>query len=192
MTLPSGLLPIFVFSVTVGVSVSTALIAVVRSRAVGGPFDAVLRTAVLTTSVLYLVGTVAVWVVLGTPWTVPATLVVAGVATLVVSVALPLAVGRGVIRRARGVDAGTALRFATYGWPVAMLVAFGVFVAPGGVGHGHLFDLEGARICLVGFCGIAVPLLAAMLVELVVVLVGPGAVGAALHAVAARGRGTEG
>jgi hypothetical protein len=191
MALPDGLLPVFVFIVTVGVSVSTVLVAAVRSRAGAGPFDAVLRTALLATSTLYLVGTAAVWVVFGTPWTVPATLVVAGVATLVVSVTLPLAVGRALIRRTRGVDAETALRFATHGWPIAMLVAFGVFVAPGGIGGDHLLDLEGTQICLAGFCGIAVSLLAAVLFEVAVVLVGPGAVGAVVHAVTARRRETR-
>lgn len=183
MVLPDGLVPVFVFVVTVGVSVSTVLIAVVRSRARPGPFDAALRAAVLATGGLYVAGTVVVWVVFGTPWTVPAALVVAGVVTLVVSVALPLAAGRALIRRTRGVDAETALRFATYGWPIAMLVAFGVFVPPGGIGGGHLLGLEGARICLAGFCGIAVPLLAAVLVEIVVILVGPGAVGTVVHGI---------
>lgn len=182
MALPDGLVPVFVFLVTVGVSVTTVLIAAVRSRT-GGSFDAAVRAAVLATGGLYLVGTVVVWVVFGTPWTVPATLVVAGMATLVLSVTLPLAVGRALIRRVRGVDDETALRFATHGWPIAMLVAFGVFVVPGGVGGGHLIDLEGARICLAGFCGVSVPLLAAVLVESVVILVGPGAVGAAIHTV---------
>ena len=123
---------------------------------------------------------------------VAATLLVAGIGAVLSLALVPLAVGRLLVRRARGVDPETALRFATYGWPVAMLAAFGVFVAPGGPARGHLLHLEGPTFCLAGFCGLDSHLVAALGLETVVALVGPGTVGLLIHVSSSRpGRETR-
>ncbi|WP_152039400.1 hypothetical protein [Salinigranum salinum] len=70
------------------------------------------------------------------------------------------------------------------GWPVAILVVFGVFVAPGGVGGGTVLDLGGTQVCLVDFCGIPAPLAGSVALAAVVAVFGPGVVGLALHAAA--------
>lgn len=183
MALPTGLLPVLVFALTVGVATPVTLSAHMLDRRGTASFAAALRSALVGTGVVYLLG-VVVWVVAGGGplWEVAATLLVAGVASLLLLTALPLLVGRWLVRRARGIDPDTALRFATYGWSVAMLVVFGVFVAPGGLAGGNVLHLDVERICVVGFCGIAVPLLAAVLLELVVAVLGPGVVGLVLHA----------
>jgi predicted MFS family arabinose efflux permease len=64
-----------------------------------------------------------------------------------------------------------------------MLVVFGVFVALGGFAGGHLLHLGGPRTCLVGFCGVAVALVAAVVFEAVVAVVGPGVAELVFHAV---------
>lgn len=184
MTLPTGLLPALAFVLTVGVATLATLGAELLRRRGARPFGAALRTALLAVGVMYLAGVGVVWWVAGggALWGLPGGLVAAGVGGFVGLGALPLAVGRELVRRARRVDPETALRFTTYGWPAAMLAVFAVFVAPGGLAGGHLLDLEGARTCLAGFCGVAVPLVAAVVLELVVAVFGPGLVGLALHA----------
>ena len=74
---------------------------------------------------------------------------------------------------------------------VVAFVVFGVFAAPCGFAGGHLLDLGGERTCLVGFCGVAVPLVGAVLLELAVsvAVLGPGLVGSALHSLVGRTRG---
>lgn len=193
MALPTGLIPVLAFVLTVGVAAPVTLAAHLRSHDGRRPFAAALRTAILAIGVVYLVGVVAVWAVAGglPLWEVAAALVAAGVAALVVLVVLPLLVGRWLVGHTRHVDPETASRFAAYGWAVAMLVVFGIFVAPGGFGRGHLLDLGGERVCLVGFCGIAVSLVAAVLLELVVAVLGPGIVGSALHSLTVRTRGPD-
>ena len=182
MALPTGLVPILAFVLTVGVAVPVTAGAHLRSR--NRPFDAALRTAVLAVFGVYLVGVAAVWAVAGGVqlWEVAAALLLAGAVALVVLTVLPLLVGRLIVRRVGGIAPETAFRFATYGWLVAAFVVFGVFVAPGGIAGGHLLDLEGSRVCLAGFCGIAVSLVAAALLELVVAVLGPGVVGLLLYA----------
>ncbi|MFB6303089.1 MAG: hypothetical protein ABEH78_09550 [Haloferacaceae archaeon] len=180
MALPTGLVAPFVFALTVGVAAPVTLGAHLFARS-GGPFALALRAAVAEACVAYLVGVGVVWAAAGgAAWGVPAALVAAGVVDLVVGVAIPLLVGRWLVRRASGAGPGTALRYATYGWPLAMAVAFGLFVAPGGVGGGDLLSLGGPRTCLVGFCGVPVALAGAVAVGLAVVTFGPGAVGMAL------------
>jgi hypothetical protein len=190
MALPTGLLPVLVFVLTVGVSTLVALGAHLGHRA-GDPFASALEDALRAVGALYLVGVAGVWAAAGggSLWGVAAALLLAGVAALLAFVLLPLAVGQWLVRRARGVDSESALRLTTAGWPVAMLVTFGVFVAPGGLAGGHLLHLGGPRACLVGFCGVAVSLVAAVVLEAVVAVVGPGVVGLAIHAAATRSRG---
>lgn len=193
MALPTGLLPVLAFVLTVGVAAPVTLAAHLRSRDGRRPFAAALRTALLVAGGVYLVGVVAVWIVAGglPLWEIAAALVLAGIGALAVLVVGPLLVGRRLVRRARGVDAETGLRFVTYGWLLAMLAVFGIFVAPGGFGGSHLLHLDGERVCLAGFCGVALSLLGATLLELAVAVLGPGLVGSALHAVAERTRGPD-
>jgi hypothetical protein len=177
VVLPTRLLPVFVFVLTVGVSFLTTVGAHLR-YAGGDSFDATLRRAGLVVAGLYLVG-VAVAVV----WLLAGGGALWGVATaLVALVALPLSVGRRLIQRVRDVDSETALRFTADGWPVATLVVFGIFVAPGGVGRGTVFDLGGTQVCLVGFCGISAPLAGSVTLAAGVAVFGPDVVGFAFHA----------
>lgn len=185
MALPRELVVPFVLALTVGVSAPTALGAHLSHRSGGVPFDAALRGALSAVAGAYLVGVGVVWAVAGGPaWGVPAALLAAGALDLLVGAALPLVIGRQVVRFGTGADRTTALRFAAYGWPLAMAVAFGVFVAPGGTGGGDLLSLGGPTVCLVGFCGVPAALAAAVALELLVILVGPGLLGVALHATA--------
>lgn len=181
MSLPQGLLPAFVFTLTVGVSTLVVVVAWLSERLTGASVPTTLRTAVGVVSVGYLVGVAVVWWVAGggSLWGVVAGLVAAGLATLVVVVALPLAVGQWLLEHASDADAETALRHTTAGWPVAMALVFCVFVAPGT--GGHLFDLGGPTVCLLGFCGVSLPLLVVVGLELAVTLLGPGVVGLMIH-----------
>lgn len=182
MALPSGLLPVLVFVLTAGLGVSVTLLAHLGHRRGPGPFAGALHDAILVVVLAYLVGIVAVWgwAGFGSLWGVPALLVGAGLVALVTFLAVPLLVGRWLIRRVRDVDRQTALRLATDGWAVAMLLVFGVFVAPGGPIEGHLLDLDGPRTCVIGFCGISVPLAVAVVLQLLIAVLGPGVVGLAL------------
>lgn len=183
MALPTGLVAPLVLALTVGVSLPTACAAHLLHRSRGGPFAGALRTAVGGTCVAYLVGIGVVWAVAGgAAWGVPAALAAAGVLDLAFGVCLPLALGRRFVARVTGIGRDAALRRVTYGWPLASLVAFGAFVAPGGVGGGDLLALGGPSTCLAGFCGVPVPLALAAAAELAVIVLGPGAVGLALHA----------
>lgn len=182
MALPTGLIPVLAFVLTLGISVPVTLSAHLFYSKGADSFGRALRVAVLEAVLLYLVGVIVVWSIAGGGldmelWRIPATLVVTGVAALLLLVALPLVVGQQLVRRLRDVDSETALRYTTYGWPITMLVVFGIFIAPGGPGNGHLFHLEGAQICLAGFCGILVPFAAAVLLELLVTIFGPGLFG---------------
>lgn len=185
MALPTGLLPVLAFVVTVGVSTPVALAAGLLYCSGTRSFGRALRVALLEAGLLYLVGVGVVWAIAGSGfdvelWEIPAILVVTGLGASLVLVALPLVVGQRLIQHLRNVDSETSLRFATYGWPIAMLVVFGIFIAPGGPTRGHLFDLEGMRICLAGFCGIAVPIVLAVLLEVLVAVFGSGLIGASI------------
>lgn len=183
MALPTGLLPLFVFLVTVGVSSVATSVATLRARDDAKSFPTALREGIAAAAGTYLGGISVVWAVTGGPlWGTPAALLAVGFVAAAVVVALPLSIGRRVVAAATDADPDRALRDATSGWPVAMVVVFGVFVAPGGVAGGHLFDLDGPHVCLVGFCGIDVFLLEGVVIAAVVGLVAPGAIGSAIHA----------
>lgn len=186
MSLPTGLLPVLVFVLTVGVSVPVTLGAHLFHSRSDGAFRGALSAAVLEAGCLYLVGVVVIWTIAGGPgrWEVPATLLLAGVAGLVALLAIPLRIGRSLVARIGDVDAETGLRYATYGWPIAMLAVFGIFVVPGA--RGHLLHLESPQICLGGFCGIGAGLLGAALLAGAVAAFGPGIAGAAVYSAAAR------
>lgn len=179
MAAPTGLLPPFVFSLTVGISAVTALVAWIRFRTAGGPFRAALRMAAVTTACLSLVGVGVVWWFAGGLWSVAAALLASGVVASVVLVVLPVWVGQRLVRTVRGVDADTALRLSTAGWPVAMLGVFGLLVFP--TGGDTLLALGGPRRCLAGFCGVAVSLVVGSSAAATVAAVGPGLVGLLCH-----------
>lgn len=124
----------------------------------------------------------AVWYVAGgvALWEVAAALVAAGLVAFAVLAAVPIALGWRLVGLVRGVDPDTALRRVTAGWVVSSFAVFGIFVAPGGLSRGHLLSLGGPRVCLAGFCGVAVSLLGAVLLELAVAVLGPGLVALAL------------
>jgi hypothetical protein len=190
VALPVGLLPALVAALTVGVAFPATIVAHVLARR-GRPFDAALRTALGGVAGLFLLGVVVVATVAGPGARVPVAvaLLAAGAGAGVVLVTLPLAVGRTVLVRARGLDPETALRFATYGWPVAALAVLVGFLAPGGLARGHLLHVGGDTVCFVGFCGVSLVLLAAALLELAVAVLGPGVVGLVLHASTTPGDG---
>lgn len=178
VALPTGLIPVLAFVLTVGVSIFVTLTAHFVFTSRGQPFHTGLRRAVYAASLVYLVGVGVVWAIAGTGsspelWEIPATLLGAGILALVLLTGLPLWIGPRLIRFNSTVDAETALRYTTYGWPIAMLAVFGIFVAPGG----HLFALEGPQTCLIGFCGLSIWLVFAVLLEVVLAVLGPGIVG---------------
>jgi len=190
MTLPTGLVPALAFVLTVGTAVPVALGAHLFHRTGNAPFGSGLRAALAEAGGLYLVGVIVVWSIAGGIglWEVAVTLLVAGFVAAVALVALPLVVGQQLVRYASESDPETALRFATYGWPVAMLVVFAIFLAPGGLVGGDLFALTGKRVCLAGHCGIAAPFVLAAAVELAVAVLGPGVVGLVLRSRTTAGR----
>lgn len=174
---------------TVGISTSVALAAPFLHRGGAKPFTRVLQATLIEASLLYLLGVYVVWSISDGIGGIATFLLFAGVAAAVVPVALPLAIGRTLVRRTRDVDSETALRYTMDGRPVAMLVVFGIAFAPGGLGHGHIFGFGGPRICLGGFCGISIFSVAGAFSAAVVTLFGPSIVGLALAF--SRGRATE-
>jgi hypothetical protein len=177
-----GLLTVLAFSLTVGISVLTAVGAWVSHRLTAAPFTLSLTSAFSTVAGTYFVVVGLVWVGTGADalWGLPTALVAVGIAAFVLLGILPLLVGRRLIARLRDVDAETALRLVTVGWPVAMLVVFGIFIAPGGVREANLLDLGDPRACLVGFCGVSLPLVIAVSASVLVAVFGPTLVGLAL------------
>ena len=185
MALPTGLLPVLAFVITVGISGPVAVTTLLASRTGTQPIRTALRMALLEASLLYLIGTIVIWAIAGSGldtelWEIPVTLVMTGVGTLLILTALPLAVGQKVIHHWRHIEPEAALRDTVAGWPIAMLVTFGIFIAPDGLAQGTLFDLQGPTICLVGFCGIRLLLAGTVVVEGLVAVFGPGLIGLVL------------
>lgn len=182
MALPTGLLPVFAFVITVGISIPVAITTHLSARGGRQSIRSALRMALLEASLLYLVGVIVIWVIAGGGldaelWEIPATLVITGVGTLLILTALPLVVGQEVLHHWWHIEPESALRDTVAGWPIAMLVTFGIFIAPGGFAQGTLFDIGGPTVCLVGFCGISLLLVGAVLFEALVAVFGPGLVG---------------
>lgn len=189
MALPTGLVPVLAFVLTVGLAVPVTLGAHLFHRNGTGSFVSALRAALIEAGLLYLVGVVVIWSIAGGVelWEVPATLVVTGVVALFGLMVLPLAVGRRLVRRVKRVDSETALRFATYGWSMTMVVVFGVFVAYRILTR-DLYHPGSEQLCLVGFCGIGVSFAAAVLVEAIVAVLGPAIFGLVLYSSSATAR----
>lgn len=182
MTLPTGLVPVTVFALTVGISTPVAVGAHLLARAGDETFRSDLRTAIAGTGLLYLVSVGVVWAVAGglAVWEVAAMLVVAGAVAFALVIVLPLLVGRRLVERVAGADSERALRYATLGLPVAALAAFAIFAAPGGLATNAIFGLGEESVCLAGFCGIAWGFAVAVVLQFVVAIFGPGLVGVAL------------
>ena len=185
MALPTGLLPVLAFVITIGISVPVAITTHLSARTGTQSIRRALQIALLEASLLYLVGVIAVWAIAGGGldtelWEIPATLVITGVGTLLILTALPLAVGQKVINHWRHIEPEAALRDTVAGWPIAMLVTFGIFIAPDGLAQGTLLDLQGLTVCLFGFCGISFQLAGAVFIEILVAVFGPGLIGLVL------------
>ena len=184
MELPPGLLPALAFVLTVGIAGAVRVgAALLHRRGVEGSVRA-LAAATRAVAALYLGGVVALWGLtgFGALWGLPAALVAAGLGALALLVVVPLSVGEWLLRHGRGLRRDEAWGYATDGWVVAMALVFLVFVAPGGLAGGTLFDLGGPRVCLAGACGLSVPLLASVALQLGLALLGPGLFGLLLHA----------
>ncbi len=196
MALPTGLLPVLAFVLTVGVAGGVRLgAALLHRQGVEGSARA-LAGATRAVAALYLVGVVALWGLtgFGSLWGLPAALITAGLGALALLVVVPLSVGEWLLRHGRGLRRDAAWGYAADGWVVAMILVFLVFVAPGGLAGGTILDLGGPRICLLGACGLSVPLLAAAALQVVLAVFGPGLFGLLLHAsrVGPRRRRVEG
>lgn len=179
MALSVGLIPILAFVITIGIPVSVALTAHQFHRNRDGSFILTLRAAILEASLLYIVSIFVIWSIAGggSLWGTVAALFVIGLAALVVLMVVPLLVGQQIIQRLGDTDPETALSYATYGWQIALTIVFGIFIAPGGLTHGHLFHLNSETICLAGHCGIGIWLAMAVCLKLVVAVLGPGLLG---------------
>lgn len=193
MALPVGLLPVFVFVLTVGISVPVAMGAFLFAGRGRGSFAAALRAALIEAGGLYVLGVFVVWAIAGGPelWEVAVMLLVTGLVAFGSLMALPLAVGRVLVQRVRSVDYQQALRATTIGWPLAMLGVFGIFIAPGGPTSGTLFSLGGPSTCVAGFCGITIPFAIAVGVALTIAILGPGIIGIVVDISTTKSAGRE-
>jgi hypothetical protein len=182
VALPTGLVLPAVFALTVGVSTPVAVGANLLARTGEWTFRSALRIALVGTGLAYLVGVSVVWLVAGGPTAadVAAMLVTAGGVSFVIMIVLPLFVGRRLVEHAVGTDSERALCYATTGLPVAALVVFAIFVAPGGLATNAIFGLGETTVCLAGFCGVARGFALAVFLQLVVAVFGPGLVGLAV------------
>lgn len=179
MALPVGLISAFAFVVTVGIPISIAASALLYNHYREGSMRDGLCVAVVEAALLYTVGIYVIWTITGdgSLWGTATALAVVGALALVFLLVVPLLIGQRIVERVKNVDSDTALRAVVAGWPIAMIIVFGVFIAPGGLTTGHIFDIEGPRTCLAGHCGIAIGLIAVTLVEAVVAFLGPGVAG---------------
>lgn len=162
---PAGLLAVFAYVGTVVASVPVAVVALLLRR-VTTSFREALAYSLGGSFALFTVVAVALAVTVDPG--AGGTLFATGVAALVALVAIPLAVGRALVERLAGLDPDRALRWATAGWPVALILSFVVFVAPGGPTRYNATFLSGVEAALAGG---AIAL---------AVLVGPGLLGTAL------------
>lgn len=182
MPLPEGLIPVFVFVLTVGISVPVAMAAFLFARRSRQSFEAGLQVAVVEAASLYLIGVLAVSAIAGgsAAWPVAGTLLLVGIMAFGGLMGLPLLVGRLIVQRVRSLEDQQAYRVVTAGWPPAMLGVFLLFIAPGGLTGGDLFSLSGPTVCTAGFCGISLPFALAVGLATVLAVFGPGVIGVVL------------
>lgn len=171
-----GLLPVLAFVLTAGIPISVALAAHLFYHSGARPFSRALQVSLLEAGLFYVLGVSVLWSV-GIGRSRAVTLLVVGVLSAAVMVAVPLLVGRRIVAHATAADPGTALRYVTSGWPLALLVVFAIFVLPGGAHRITFFHMAGMETCLLGFCGVSVRSLATVLLATVVAFFGPGAFG---------------
>lgn len=195
MALSAGLLPVFAFVITAGVSGSVAVTTLLASRTGTPPIRKVLRLAAFEAGLLYLVGVIVVWAIAGGGldpelWEIPATLVVTGIGTLLILTTIPIVVGRKIIHHCQQIEPERTLQYTVAGWPIAMLIIFGIFTAPGGSAQRTLLDIGGPTVCLAGFCGISLLLVGAVFVEALVAVFGPGLIGLVLSSRREEGGGS--
>lgn len=176
----TGLLPTLVFVETVGLAVPVTAGAWLLQRRTGGCFGRSVRLSLAGWVGLHSLGVAVLWG-LGAGAAQAGTLLVAGFVAVLLLGLLPLAVGQRLIER-RGVDSGTALRYASYGWPPALALSFGSFFAPslvlpGGFADGHLLSVGGPRLCLLGVCGVSTLAVLTIGLLTVVVFLCPGPFG---------------
>ncbi|MFC6827218.1 hypothetical protein [Halopelagius fulvigenes] len=177
---------LFAFALTVGVSASVTLGAHLLHRRGDAPFGSALRVALLAVGALSLLGAV-VWTLVGwSPRGPSVTPLVAVFVAFLASTVLPLTAGRYLVRRASDADSDAALRFAAYGWPVAMLAAFGVYVAYWALAQ-DIYHPGNGQICVVGRCtGITVASSVTVLAGLLAAVLGTGLAGVGLRASATK------
>ena len=159
-----GLLALVVYVVTVALSPVLAIAVVLLARQ-RSP-TAALGTVVGVLAALVTLSTTVV-AALFSLWAAVAVFLL-GFGALLGLVVVPLFLGRTVVRRATGVDREDALRLSVMAWPLALAGSFALFVAPGGASRYNITFLSGAAA------------VAAWLAWALVVLVGPGLVGAGL------------
>jgi len=176
----TGLLPAFVVAESLGLAAPVALSAWLRQRWGGDCFGRGVRRSLAGWLGLHSVGAAALWW-LGAGAALAGTVFVAGFLSALLLGVLPLAVGQRLLQR-RGAPSGTALRYTTYGWPVALGIACVAFFAPslflpGSLGQGHVLALGGPTVCLAGFCGVDVLSLVTVGLLAAVVVLCPGPFG---------------
>lgn len=172
----TGLLSVLAFVLTVGIPIPVTLATSGSYRAGITTFTRALWINLLQAGVFYLLGVYVLWTI-GAGVSRVVTLLVVGAVASVTLVALPLVIGRRIVGYATDTNSETALRTATYCWPPAMICLFGLFVLPDGASRVTFFHLGGSESCLLGFCGVSVLSVAAVLLGGVVAFFGPGVLG---------------
>ncbi|SFH01395.1 hypothetical protein SAMN04488063_3593 [Halopelagius inordinatus] len=183
MALLGELGPVLALALTVGVSASVTVGAHLLYRREGGSFESALRVVLLAAGVTSLLAAV-VWTIAGGGPSrgVSVTPLVAVFVAFLGLTLLPLAGGRALLRRGSDADSATALRFATYGWPLAMLAVFGVYVAYW-LFTRDIYHPGNGQICVVWRCtGITVASAVTVSVGAVVAVFGTGLAGLRLYA----------
>jgi hypothetical protein len=139
---PAGLLPIFVFVAAVGLSWPVAIATFVLSLRVR-PFGRALRYVAVGVGAIAVAFALAIGGIAG-PEVGGIVLASLGIAAVLLG-AVPLAVSRALLAR-NGIEANRALRLSVGAWPPALLAAFGVFLAPGGLSRYNLTFLTGPAL----------------------------------------------
>lgn len=176
----NGLLPVLAFVMTVGISGPVTLTTYLFHASGTKSFSRVLRIALFEAGLFYVIGIYVLWSI-GAGISRVITLLIIGMMSLIVLVAIPLMVGQQFVQYITETDSETALRYTTYSWPPAMLIVFGIFIIPGGVHRVTFFHIGNIEACLLGFCQISILSIGAVLLQALVVLFGPGVLSVLQH-----------